>query len=64
MIGPPLQVLEYLDVEKYEVPFIWKYRRDYLGTMLTRDHLWQIASLNEKWELLEQAKVREPCLHA
>ena len=52
-----LQVLEFMDVDKYEVPFIWSYRRDYLGGQIDRERLWRIAQLDERWEELQKRKV-------
>jgi len=48
-------VLGFLE-EKYEVPFIWTYRRDHTDPYLTRDHMWQIFRLDEKWELMSKRK--------
>lgn len=43
--------------DKYEVPFIWLYRRDELQTrVLHRYHLWRIASLDEQWERLQKRR--------
>jgi transcription elongation factor SPT6 len=42
-------VLKFIQVENYEIPFIWSYRRDYLHPKLTRKHLWTILAQDEKW---------------
>ena len=43
-------VLSMLQIDKYEVPFIWTYRKDYLHNLFTRKHLWFIYSMDIKWE--------------
>ena len=53
------KVLEFIQVDDYEVPFIWSYRKDYINTdMLTRDHLWYIQEQDERWEELVEKKRR------
>jgi transcriptional accessory protein Tex/SPT6 len=53
-----IKVLEFMQVDKYEVPFLWAYRRDYFAKWLPdRDLLWRIAQLDEKWEELQRRKV-------
>ncbi len=45
-------------LDQLEVPFIWAYRRDYLHSALTREHLWLLLSLDEQWEALFVMKTR------
>jgi transcription elongation factor SPT6 len=52
------KVLELLDIEKLEVPFIWAYRKDYVYPCLDRDQLWRIAALDSKWEALQMRKAQ------
>lgn len=40
------------------MPLIWAHRRDYLHDMMTRDHLWLIVKLDEKWENLYSMRMR------
>jgi len=49
---PVHQVLVFIHEQFLEVPFIWAHRRDYLHPLITRDHLWQIVSWDEKWDML------------
>jgi hypothetical protein len=37
---------------------VWAYRRDYLHPIMTRQHLWQIYSLDQQWEGLYVMKLR------
>jgi transcriptional accessory protein Tex/SPT6 len=48
-------------VDKYEVPFIWLYRRDYFSSLFTRNILWQIFWLDIRFTAL--FRVREK-IHA
>jgi hypothetical protein len=52
LVSPVDFVLSMLQVDKYEVPFIWTYRKDYLHSMMTRQHLWWINAMDAKWENL------------
>jgi hypothetical protein len=58
LAGPIQDVLRYLQVDLYEVPFIWSYRRDYLHPVMTREHLWLIFSLEEDWDSTVETKMR------
>jgi transcriptional accessory protein Tex/SPT6 len=44
--------------EKYEVPFIWTYRQDYLHEHMTRAHLWLIMDWHELYHKLILIKKR------
>lgn len=50
LVEPIDSVLSMLQTDRYEVPFIWTYRKDYLHDMMTRKHLWWIHSMDSKWE--------------
>ncbi|EWM30006.1 transcription elongation factor spt6 [Nannochloropsis gaditana] len=51
------KVLEFLQVDLYDVPFLWAYRRDYFAPHLPdRAHLWSITRLDDKWEELQRRK--------
>ena len=52
LLEPVEFVLTCIQEEKLEIPFIWAHRRDYLHTSMTRDHLWQILSWDEKWDTI------------
>ena len=51
-------VLKYFQIDHFEVPFIWSYRKSSLENKLERKHLWYILSLDEKWEKLKSLKVK------
>ena len=51
-------VLRFFQVERLEVPFIWTHRRDYLHPEIQRRHLWQIFSMDERWDRLYSMKKR------
>ena len=55
---PVHQVLLFIHVQLLEVPFIWAHRRDYLHPLITRDHLWQIVTWDEKWDTLYTQRSR------
>ena len=50
LVEPVDFVLSMMQNERYEAPFIWSYRKDYLHEMMTRKHLWWIQSMDIKWE--------------
>ena len=56
--GPIESVLKFFHIERFEVPFIWAQRRDYLSPQMTRRHVWFLYSLDERWERLYAMKRR------
>ena len=48
-------VLKYIQVDHFEVPFIWAYRKPSIDK-LTRKNLWYIFSMDEKWEKIKALK--------
>jgi transcriptional accessory protein Tex/SPT6 len=56
--GPIDAVLKFFQVERFEVPFIWTHRRDYLAPQMTRRHLWYLYAMDERWERLYTMKKR------
>lgn len=48
----------YGQLENWEVPFIWTYRRDYLHPVMTKEHLWTIFRLEEDWDKTVASKMR------
>lgn len=58
-LSMPIQnFLKFVQVDNLEVPFIWTYRKDYLHKIITRQNLWFLYSLDEKWENLYESKSR------
>lgn len=49
-------VLKFLQIDQFECPFIWTYRRDYLHKLVARKDLWYIQMCDEKWETLMRRK--------
>lgn len=49
-----IKVLEFIQNDQFEIPFIWTYRRDYLAPKMTCADLWEIYDLDEKWEALQR----------
>ena len=50
-------ILSFIQIDQFECPFIWTYRRDYLHRKITRKNLWFIYMCDEKWEALMRRKV-------
>lgn len=53
-----IKVLELMNVERLEAPFIWAYRKDYVYPYLDREQLWRIAALDEKWDDLQTRRAQ------
>ena len=52
-----VKVLQFLQNDYYEVPFIWTYRKEHLHYKMTRAHLWFIYEEDLKW--FEASKKRD-----
>eukprot|EP01038_Epipyxis_sp_PR26KG_P004105 gene4105-5855_t len=57
-VEPIENILRFIQVDKFEVPFIWTYRKDYLHPLMKRAHLWLIYDLEEEWENMVDIKNR------
>lgn len=51
-------MLRFLQLEQWEVPFIWTNRRDYLHPLMTREHLWTLHHLEVGWDSVVASKMR------
>lgn len=50
VINDIARVLEMIQISKVEIPFIWTYRKsEYKESLFTRDHLWKIHDLDERY---------------
>ena len=45
-----VQVLEFVNVDNLEIPFIRHQRKDYWSGKLRKQDLWRIYDLDEKWD--------------
>lgn len=58
LVEPILIILRFFQLEQFEVPFIWSYRRDYLHPLMTRAHLWKLFLMEEDWDTMYSTKIR------
>ncbi len=41
---------------KFEIPYIWAQKKDYIHNILTRKHLWFIYNMDMQWDELTSRK--------
>lgn len=56
IIAEITQVLHFILINRYDIPYIAQYKKEYVATNLKYDDLWTIYEYDEKWSSLQSKK--------